>query len=260
MRTALLIPFLLLSRLALAQGAPSSQPGSSSLEEGSTFAPGLPPTTKIEAPSASAEGLVTAFEAYEQWLRRFDSRFTSIEERIARASQTLDTLEFEVIGDVGAPANAAVSHGVEPGPYFSLEELRYSLDGVPIASRIVPSTKDASDRVDVFAGRIVPGMHLLTVELIFRVRGFELAVGELRSARLRAKGTYRFEAKEGVTSTIEVTGKDTSSKKPTGLSAAQVEKRFAVTFALREAKNTSPAAPEPSPTPASSTVTAAPKP
>jgi hypothetical protein len=181
--------------------------------------------------------LITAVETYESLIRRYDGRFSSLEERIARASQELDTLEFEVLGDVGAPAGAVVSHGVEVGSYFALEELRYSLDGVPIASRILSSERaEAGERFDIFSGRIVPGQHTLTVEMFFRVKGFELAVGELRNARLRAKGSLRFEAKEGSLSRIEVTGKDTSATKPTGLSVLQAEKRFRISFGQREEK------------------------
>jgi hypothetical protein len=221
-------------------------------------APGAAPnTTSIQ--TTTQKTLQTAFETYESWLRRYDNRFSELEERIARTSQELDTLEFEALGDVGVRADAVVSHYASTGAYFLLEEIRYQIDGVPIISRLDSSgALGQSERFDVFSGRIVPGRHILSVEMVFRVKGFDLLSSELRGARFRARSNFTFEAKDGTLSTIEVVGKDSSTDKPAGLSITQVEKRFKLTFTLKESTGQSSATPTPTPTPAS-TPSSAPK-
>lgn len=227
-----------------------SQEGGGGEIPGKIPASGIPEPLRMEIPSdrpGSIDSLMTALEAYEAWLRRFDTRFTEVEEQIARASQGLDGLEFEVLGEVGSRADAVVIHSARPGAFFLLEEIRYQLDGLPIASRI-DSTGALGTRepFEVFSGRIVPGKHILTVEMVFRVRGYNLlASSEFRSARFRVKETFRFEAKDGFITQIEVVGSDTGSDSPSSLSLRQIEKRFQITFARTEKKGEiSPSAPQ----------------
>src|SRR5262245_7329862 len=188
--------------------------------------------TQNNAPTSS---LMTAIEAYEAWLHRFDHRFADIEERVAKSSKALDALEFDVLGDTGERADAVVFHDAQPGSYFVLEEIRYVLDGLPVATRLdSPGQPGKNESFEIFSGRFVPGQHVLAVEMIFRVRGYELLSSEMKSKRFHAKGSFTFEAKNGVISRIEVLGKDTVSQSPAAQNARQLEKRFAVTFALTE--------------------------
>jgi hypothetical protein len=221
--------------------------------------PTKPPPDK-NAPQAPG-ALQTAFETYEVWLHRYDSRFASLEDEIAKTSQEIDALEFEAIGDVGVRSDALVTHYAATGAFFLLEEIRYQIDGVPIISRLDSSgALGQSEKFNVFSGRIVPGKHILSVEMVFRVKGFDLLSSELRGARFRAHGNFIFEAKDATLTTIEVIGKDTSTERPAGLSIAQVEKRFKLSFTLKESQGQSSSDTTPTPnTSPVSTPSSAPK-
>lgn len=230
----------------------SAQNGNTPIELPDSITPNTPAASPGTTNTQQApKTLQTAFETYESWLHRYDNRFAELEERIARTSQELDTLEFEALGDVGVRADAVVSHYASTGAYFLLEEIRYQIDGVPIISRLDSSgALGQSEKFNVFSGRIVPGKHILSVEMVFRVKGFDLLSSELRGARFRSRSNFAFEAKDGTLTSIEVVGKDTSTDKPAGLSVAQVEKRFKLSFTLKETKAGQSAA-----TPASSPAT-----
>ena len=256
MRTLLpALGFLLCLPMAQAQN------GNTPIELPDSIAPSTPaatPNSTSNQPQVP-KALQTAIDTYESWLHRYDNRFADLEERIARTSQELDTLEFEALGDVGVRADAVVSHYAATGAYFLLEEIRYQLDGVPIISRLDSSgALGQSEKFNVFSGRITPGKHILSVEMVFRVRGFDLLSSELRGARFRSRSNYIFEAKDGTLSTIDVIGKDTSTDKPAGLSSTQVEKRFKLSFTLKESKGQTSATPTPASNPAA-TPSSAPK-
>jgi hypothetical protein len=241
--------FLLCLPMAMAQsGTPIEIPDS--------IAPSTPAPTPINPNQSQAQKVLqTAVETYESWLHRYDNRFAELEERIARTSQELDILEFEALGDVGVRADAVVSHYASTGAYFLLEEIRYQIDGVPIISRLDSSgALGQSEKFNVFSGRIIPGKHILSVEMVFRVKGFDLLSSELRGARFRSRSNFVFEAKDGTLSTIEVIGRDTSTDKPAGLSIAQVEKRFKLSFTLKETKGQSSATPASTPAPTTSSA------
>jgi hypothetical protein len=181
---------LLLPRLALAQaGAPPSTPAPAA------------------APPATGPAAQPAEDRDELKVRSLEERVSDLKDKIYRTKARLMNLQEMVIGgDITTGAKAVLVHRNEMGNSFYLESVAYALDGAPIYTKAdVDGDLDKREEFEVFNGRIVPGNHQISVQLVYRGHGYGL-FSYLEGYKFKVQSSYTFNAEPGKVNTIKVVG------------------------------------------------------
>lgn len=155
-----------------------------------------------EAPAPEASSLVSDRSVE---MRELEERVNDLKERIFRSKARLMLLRETVLNGAIAGAKAIIIHKNEMGSSFVLEKAAYALDGAPIFTRANDENDSLADaeRLEVFAGSIVPGNHNLSVHLVYRGNGFGV-FSYLKGYRFTIRSSYAFTAEEGKATTISV--------------------------------------------------------
>jgi hypothetical protein len=158
------------------------------------------------APAAPA-GPKTADEKADLQVRALEERVSGLKEKIFRTKARLLNLQEMVIGgDITTGAKAVLVHRNEMGSSFYLESVAYALDGAPILSKgDVEGDLEKRDEFDVFNGRVTPGNHQISVQLVYRGHGYGI-FSYLEGYRFRVQNSYAFTAEAGKVITIRVVG------------------------------------------------------
>ncbi len=161
-----------------------------------------PAAAPAEAPAPEASSLVSDRSVE---MRELEERVNDLKERIFRSKARLMLLRETVLNGAIAGAKAIILHKNEMGSSFVLEKVTYALDGAPIFTRANDENDSLADaeRLEVFAGSIVPGNHNLSVQLVFRGNGFGV-FSYLKGYRFTIRSSYAFTAEEGKATTISV--------------------------------------------------------
>jgi hypothetical protein len=155
-------------------------------------------------PPAKALG---AEEANELKVRTLEERVSDLKEKIFRTKARLMNLQEMVIGgDITTGAKAVLLHRNEMGSSFYLESASYALDGAPIYTKVdVDGDLEKREEFEIFNGRIVPGNHQISVQLVYRGHGYGL-FSYLEGYKFKVASSYTFNAEPGKVSTIKVVG------------------------------------------------------
>jgi hypothetical protein len=172
---------------------------------GPALAQGAPPP----APAAAAEGrpALGAEEQNELKVRTLEERVSDLKEKIFRTKARLMNLQEMVIGgDITTGAKAVLVHRNEMGSSFYLESATYALDGAPIYTKVdVDGDLEKREEFELFNGRIVPGNHQISVQLVYRGHGYGL-FSYLEGYKFKVQSSYTFNAEPGKVNTIKVVG------------------------------------------------------
>ena len=149
----------------------------------------------------------TAEEQNDLKVRTLEERVSDLKEKIFRTKARLMNLQEMVIGgDITTGAKAVLVHRNEMGSSFYLESVAYALDGAPVYSKAdQDGDLEKREEFEVFSGRIVPGNHQLSVQLVYRGHGFGL-FSYLEGYRFKVQSSYTFNAEPGKVNTIKVVG------------------------------------------------------
>ena len=152
--------------------------------------------------------------------RGIEARGAELRERISRSKARLAALQELVTGeDVAAGARALVRHRNEMGAAFTLEAVNFAIDGAPVFSETNATGElERKAELDVFAGRLEPGHHVLGVQLVYRAAAAQ--GGEPQRVRLEA--AHGFDVQAGRVTTVRATGHEKKG--------AKLEERPAVRF------------------------------
>ena len=83
--------------------------------------------------------------------------------------------EMVIGGDITTGAKAVLVHRNEMGSSFYLESVTYALDGAPIYTKVdVDGDLEKREEFEIFNGRVVPGNHQITVQMVYRGHGYGL--------------------------------------------------------------------------------------
>jgi hypothetical protein len=196
-RVAALLFIGLLPALASAQdAAPAGRSAAAQVRP----APAAPPAeTPAEARSAE--------EQNDLKVKSLEERVSDLKEKVFRTKARLINLQEMVVGgDITAGAKAVVIHRNEMGSSFYLESVAYALDGAPIYVKSdVEGDLEKREEFEVFNGRVVPGNHQLTVQMVYRGHGFGL-FSYLEAYRFKVQASYTLEAAPGRIMTVKATG------------------------------------------------------
>jgi uncharacterized small protein (DUF1192 family) len=190
------------------------------------------------ASPAAAAAAPAGAAADELEVRSLQERVAELKERIYRTKARLLTLqELAIGGDVAARARAVLVHRNEMGSSFYLESISYALDGAPIFAKAdVDGDLEKREEIEIFAGRVVPGHHQLSVHLVYRGHGSGL-FSHLEGYRFKVQSSYAFDAEPGTVSSIKVVGFER------GGVATELEDRPAVRYELKTAQEETSRAP-----------------
>jgi hypothetical protein len=169
----------------------------------STLLPALALAQAAGAPAAPQ----TAEEQNDLKVRSLEERVSDLKEKIFRTKARLMNLQEMVIGgDITTGAKAVIVHRNEMGSSFYLESVAYALDGAPVYSKVdVDRDLEGREEFEVFSGRIVPGNHQLSVQLVYRGHGYGL-FSYLEDYKFKVQSAYTFSAEPGKALTVRVVG------------------------------------------------------
>lgn len=142
---------------------------------------------------------------YEPRLRELEERVVGLKEAVFKAKTRLMLLQEEILQNVIAEAKAVIIHHNDMGSAFTLERVIYYLD----TNRIYVQDNrdgqlDKNPQFEIFNGNLVPGNHLLTVEMEYRGNGTVFAY--LDQYRFELKSSYTFYAAKGRVLQLSVVG------------------------------------------------------
>jgi hypothetical protein len=137
----------------------------------------------------------------DEEVRGIDARVADLRERIFGTKARLAALQELVTGeDAAVGARAVVRHRNEMGAGFVLESIAYAIDGSPVFSATNAAGElERKPELEVFAGRLEPGAHVLAVRLVYRVAGEE-------ARRVKVDATHGFEVQPGKVTTVLAAG------------------------------------------------------
>ena len=174
-------------------------------------AAGSAPPEPAKAPQAAADDAskpaLGAEEQNELKVRSLEERVSDLKEKIFRTKARLMNLQEMVIGgDITTGSKAVLVHRNEMGSSFYLESVTYALDGAPIYTKVdVDGDLEKREEFELFNGRIVPGNHQISVQMVYRGHGYGL-FSYLEGYRFKVQSSYTFNAEPGKVNTIKVVG------------------------------------------------------
>ncbi len=176
-------------------------PGLARAQSDAAAAPAAP------RPAGSDKPALTADEQNELKVRTLEERVSDLKEKIFRTKARLMNLQEMVIGgDITTGSKAVLLHRNEMGSSFYLESVAYALDGAPVYTKVdVDGDLEKREEFEIFNGRVVPGNHQVSVQLVYRGHGFGL-FSYLEGYKFKVQSSYTFNAEPGKVNTIKVVG------------------------------------------------------
>jgi len=165
------------------------------------------PATAPAADPAAAAAPQTAEEQNDLKVRTLEERVSDLKEKIFRTKARLMNLQEMVIGgDITTGAKAVLVHRNEMGSSFYLESVAYALDGAPVYSKTdVDGDLEKREEFEVFNGRVVPGNHQISVQMVYRGHGYGV-FSYLEGYKFKVQSAYTFNAEPGKALTVKVVG------------------------------------------------------
>lgn len=143
-------------------------------------------------------------QSYTIHLRQLAERVSSLKEMVSQTKIRLNLLKESVLGETTAGAELAIVQDNRMGASFRLVSFRYLLDNKQLESKEDLDGKDSEKgTTQIYTGPALDGVHILTVELVFRGHGFGV-FSYLRGYRYRIRSSYRFKIVPGTGTTIRV--------------------------------------------------------
>ncbi len=140
-------------------------------------------------------------------VRALEERVSDLKEKIFRTKARLMSLQEMVIGgDITSGAKAVLVHRNEMGASFYLESVSYALDGAPVYTKVdVDGDLEKREEFEIFNGRVSPGEHQVSVQLVYRGHGYGL-FSYLEGYKFRVQSSNAFTAEPGKVTTVKVVG------------------------------------------------------
>lgn len=157
--------------------------------------------TEVEVEKLSPERL----ESYEKNLEHVRERIFKSKSRLMQLYEQLKLGNVSIVG-------ISILHTHKVGSTFKLESISYNLDGFEVYGAI--NDKDNSleklSETPVYEGSLLPGEHLLVVDMVFRGKGYGI-FSYLNQYLFKVKSRYSFNVVEGDVVTLKVESFDKGS-------------------------------------------------
>lgn len=161
---------------------------------------GAAPTSSVETPAAASTG-----GPYKLQLRQLEERVADLKEKIFNSKSRLVLLKEQILHNVIAEAKGVLNHRNRMGAGFTLEQVLYHLDGNKIYFQDNKNgVLDEQREFEIFNGNLLPGNHLVSVELVYRGDGgfFSYVDGY----RFKISSSYTFYASKGRIVKVSIVG------------------------------------------------------
>lgn len=181
-----------------------------------TPAPAPAPTTPSPAPGPGTGPLGTrgndptsppaaADEVHDFKLRELEEKVVTLKEKVFRSKTRLLLLKERLLNDVIAEAKVVIFHENDMGASFKPVSVLYHLDGEKIYFQD-DSTKLLEDTAsfEIFNQNLVPGNHVLSVEMVYR--GDSSVFAYLKDYLFKLRASYTFYATKGKITTVRAIG------------------------------------------------------
>ncbi len=166
-------------------------------------------TTPVKAetppPTANKSGNTESLSAYNMKLRELEEKVVGLKEKIFKSKTRLLLLKEQILHNVIAEARAVIIHNNDMGPSFTLEQVLYYLDNDKIYYQDnKDGVLDEKTEFEIFNGNVLPGNHMVSVELVYRGNGtlFSYIDGYM----FKIRSNYTFYASKGRITQIKVVG------------------------------------------------------
>ncbi|MCA9515794.1 MAG: dihydrolipoamide acetyltransferase [Myxococcales bacterium] len=184
-------------------------------------ADGMTPSTSLDAPPGTGDGETTpaptggptagagvgtvGAELHDAKLRELEEQVIGLKEKVFRSKTRLLLLKERILNDVIAEAKVVIFHENDMGASFKPVQVLYHLDGEKIyfqddTSRVL----DDQDSIEIFNQNLVPGNHVLAVEMIYR--GDSAIFPYLKDYLFKLRANYTFFATKGKITTVRAIG------------------------------------------------------
>jgi len=201
---------LLAMSSSVALAAPAAAPAVGERPAAPTDPAARPADTSAPRPTAPAtetSGAATAPKAQQSYavkLRQMAERVSTLKELVSQTKIRLNLLKESVLGQTTAASELVIIQDNRMGSSFRLVAYRYQLDGKQLEAK-TGLTGKASEKGkrSIYAGPAVDGVHILTVEYVYRGHGFGV-FSYLRGYRYRIRSSFRFKVSVGSGTTVRV--------------------------------------------------------
>ena len=222
---------------ALSQNSsdPAQKAGASEPAKEAASPPQPAPAATPDAPKAPAadtkpkSGALKSSSSsqYDNKLRELEEKVVGLKERIYKTKTRLLLLKERILNDVIAEAKAIIVHSDEMGPSFKLQRVIYHLDGDKIYYQDENSgSLEGKERFEVYSANVLPGNHVLSVEMTYR--GDSSVFTYMKDYVFRLRANFTFYATKGKITRVESVG----YKK--GDITWDLTKRPSITFRVRQ--------------------------
>jgi len=145
-------------------------------------------------------------------LKQFEEELNALRERIMKTKSRLMQLREQLLLGSVSIISLSILHSHEVGGAFKLESLTYTLDGFEVYSGVntPESNLENLQNFPIYEGGLLPGEHLLVVDMIFRGRGYGI-FSYLNQYLFKVKARYLFTVTEGDVVTLKVVSYDEGS-------------------------------------------------
>ena len=143
--------------------------------------------------------------AYDMKLRELEEKVVGLKEKIFKSRTRLLLLREQILHNVIAEARSVIIHRNEMGSAFTLEQVLYYLDNDKIYYQDNrDGVLDEKKEFEIFNGNVLPGNHMISVELVYRGNGtlFSYIDGYL----FKIRSNYTFYASKGRITRVKVVG------------------------------------------------------
>lgn len=163
-------------------------------------------------------------------IRNLEDRFNVLQDQIFKSRAKLKQLHDQLAVSSVSVINAKIFHTQDHSGAFKLLSLKYTLDGFELYEDVnTDGHLTKAESLQIFEGSLLPGDHLLVVDLFYRGRGFGLFT-YLNNYTFHVKSRYSLVVEEGQAFDLDVTAYDK------GEFLAPLKDRLRVKF-VRESRN-----------------------
>jgi len=174
------------------------------------------PTSDDTAPPSATDGTpdpgapavdpnMPSGDPHDYKLRELEEKVIGLKERVFRSKTRLLLLKERILNDVIAEAKVVIFHENDMGASLRPVQVLYHLDGEKIyfqddSAKIL----EEQDSIEIFNQNLVPGNHVLAVEMVYR--GDSAVFAYLKDYLFKLRANYTFYATKGKITTVRAIG------------------------------------------------------
>lgn len=191
---------------ASAQTPPETAPPETAPPETAPPAATPPPAeTKPPAATPPKRQVGVTAPAYDIKLRELEEQVVGLKEKVFKSKTRLMLLKEQILHNVIAESRAIIVHNNDMGPAFTLDQVLYYLDNDKIYYQDNrDGVLDDKTEFEIFNGNVLPGNHMISVELVYRGNGTLFSYIDGYTFKIRS--TYTFYATKGRITQLKVVG------------------------------------------------------